>query len=267
MLQLLASQWEPYAHCAWCDSNFHVPLPMFSMTHRHTLLVLGCSEGLDKCLHRSTHVSYASHWPKSHQVGGEDSPERRACQSVFPTTPPTGCPDPPLLLATPRMMEPAHSANRSKLTISFFGRTAPSQNGVPQKKTPVNPGGESVANHWQISGKSLANHWQTTGNSVVPICHRFPTDFPPIRHRITLGFKMHPIAAFLSMPNERGVIPGGTTSRGFYDHSERGYPVFLNLSTQQIPDVVRCDEKMLEAKRTALPLLNAILKGIQKQLW
>ena len=72
--------------------------------------------------------------------------------------------------------------------------------------------------------------------------------------RITLGFRMHPTAAFLSMPNERGVIKTGTSSKGFNDHSERGYPLFLTLSTRQVSDVVRYDEKTLETKRTTLPL-------------
>ena len=53
---------------------------------------------------------------------------------------------------------------------------------------------------------------------------------------------MRPTAAFLSMPNDRGVITGGTTSRGFHDYSERGYPLLLDLSTQQVSDVVRYDE-------------------------
>ena len=37
------------------------------------------------------------------------------------------------------------------------------------------------------------------------------------------------------------------------DHSERGYPLFLNLSTRQVSDVVRYDEKILEVSCSVLP--------------
>ena len=42
--------------------------------------------------------------------------------------------------------------------------------------------------------------------------------------RLTLGVKMHSTAAFMSMPNEDGVILGGRTIRGFNDSTMRGYP-------------------------------------------
>ena len=116
--------------------------------------------------------------------------------------------------------------------------------------------------------------------NVEPECTHGGTRF---ESRIAVGFRMHPTAAFLSMPNDCGVITGGTTSRGFHDHSERGYPLFLNLSTQQVSDVVRYDEKILEenALLTCLKMrilviarrqsdksvLDTILKGIRKQLW
>ena len=70
------------------------------------------------------------------------------------------------------------------------------------------------------------------------------------------------------------------------DHSERGYPLFLTLSTRQVSNVVKYDEKRLETERTTLLLdaevpkmrisviasrisdkyvLSTIWKGIQKQ--
>ena len=40
--------------------------------------------------------------------------------------------------------------------------------------------------------------------------------------RLTLGVKMHSTAAFLSMPNEDGIILGGKTVRGFNENTMRG---------------------------------------------
>ena len=66
--------------------------------------------------------------------------------------------------------------------------------------------------------------------------------------RLILGVKMHSTAAFLSMPNRQGVITGGTTTRGFHDGWEKGYPLWLVLSTKQVSDVVRFDEEILRPK-------------------
>ena len=60
---------------------------------------------------------------------------------------------------------------------------------------------------------------------------------------------MHSTAAFLSMPNEDGVVLGGTTDRGFNDNSTRGYPTWLTLTTRQVTDVVMYDEEILSIKR------------------
>ena len=66
--------------------------------------------------------------------------------------------------------------------------------------------------------------------------------------RLTLGMKMHSTAAFLSMPNEDGVVLGGTTDRGFNDNSARGYPAWLTLTTRQVTDVVMYDQEILSVK-------------------
>ena len=66
--------------------------------------------------------------------------------------------------------------------------------------------------------------------------------------RLTLGVKLHSTAAFLSMPNEDGIIMGGKTSRGFNDNTMRGYPLWLPLTTRQVSDVVMKDEDILRAK-------------------
>ena len=59
---------------------------------------------------------------------------------------------------------------------------------------------------------------------------------------------MHSTAAILSMPNENGVVLGGTTDRGFNDNSTRGYPAWLTLTTRQVTDVVMYDEEILSVK-------------------
>ena len=59
---------------------------------------------------------------------------------------------------------------------------------------------------------------------------------------------MHSTAAFLSMPNENGVVVGGTAERGFNDNSARGYPAWLTLTTRQVTDVVMYDEDILSIK-------------------
>ena len=64
---------------------------------------------------------------------------------------------------------------------------------------------------------------------------------------------MHPFAVFLSMPNDRGVIIGGTSTRRFNDGSERGYPLMLSLSTRQVSYVAKSDGGILEPKRCRLP--------------
>ena len=61
--------------------------------------------------------------------------------------------------------------------------------------------------------------------------------------RLTPGVEMHSTAAFLSMPNEEGIITGGATTRGFNDGSQRGHPLWLELSTKQVRDVVCLDER------------------------
>ena len=66
--------------------------------------------------------------------------------------------------------------------------------------------------------------------------------------RLTLGVKMHSTAAFLSMPNEDGVVLGGSSSRGFNDNTMRGYPLRLTLTTRQVTDVVMFDEEILSVK-------------------
>ena len=48
------------------------------------------------------------------------------------------------------------------------------------------------------------------------------------------------------MPNKKGIITAGATTRGFNDGSDRGYPLWLVLSTGQVSDVVRFDEDMLQ---------------------
>ena len=59
---------------------------------------------------------------------------------------------------------------------------------------------------------------------------------------------MHSTAAFLSMPNEDGVVLGGSSSRGFNDNTMRGYPLRLTLATRQVTDVVMFDEEILSVK-------------------
>ena len=49
---------------------------------------------------------------------------------------------------------------------------------------------------------------------------------------------MHSTAAFLSMPNEDGIIMGGKTARGFNENTMRGYPLWLPLTTLQVTDIV-----------------------------
>ena len=79
---------------------------------------------------------------------------------------------------------------------------------------------------------STMNYWQLSVHS----------------ERLTLGMKMHSTAAFLSMPNEDGVVLGGNTDRGFNDNSARGYPIWQSLTTRQITDVVMYDEEILSVK-------------------
>ena len=121
-------------------------------------LGLGFFFGLAKCFHRGTHVSCASHWPKNHQAGEQTHQKEEHVNQFSPTTPPSECPDPLLLLATPHVMEPVHSASRSKLAISFFGAVAvpPPPKMVCPKK---NHGETREGSQWQITGKSLANQW------------------------------------------------------------------------------------------------------------
>ena len=66
--------------------------------------------------------------------------------------------------------------------------------------------------------------------------------------RLTLGVRMHPSAAFISMPNANGIITGGATARGFNDGTTRGYPLLLTLSTKQVSDIVEFDEEILRPK-------------------
>ena len=58
---------------------------------------------------------------------------------------------------------------------------------------------------------STMNFWQLSAHS----------------ERLTLGVKMHSTAAFLSMPNEDGVVLGGSSGRGFNDSTVRGYPLIF----------------------------------------
>ena len=60
---------------------------------------------------------------------------------------------------------------------------------------------------------------------------------------------MHSTAAFLSMPNQDGVVLGGNAVRGFNDNSTRGYPARMSLTTRQVTDVVMCDEQILAGQR------------------
>ena len=59
---------------------------------------------------------------------------------------------------------------------------------------------------------------------------------------------MRSAAAFLSMPNEDGIILGGKTVRGFNENTMRGYPLRLTLTTRQVTDVVMYDEDILCVK-------------------
>ena len=79
---------------------------------------------------------------------------------------------------------------------------------------------------------STMNYWQLSVHS----------------ERLTLGMKLHSTAAFLSIPNEDGVVLGGNTGRGFSDNSARGYPIWLSLTTRQVTDVVMYDEEILSVK-------------------
>ena len=63
--------------------------------------------------------------------------------------------------------------------------------------------------------------------------------------RITLGFKLHPTAGFISMPNREGVITGGLTTTGFNDQTATGYPLQVDLWSQQVSSVVRFDEHVV----------------------
>ena len=64
----------------------------------------------------------------------------------------------------------------------------------------------------------------------------------------TVGVKMHSTAAFLSMPNDEGVILGGKTNGGFNENSMRGYLLRLALTTRQVIDVVMYAEEILRVK-------------------
>ena len=66
--------------------------------------------------------------------------------------------------------------------------------------------------------------------------------------RLILGVKMHSTAAFLSMPNEDGIIMGGKKPRGCNDNVVRGYSLWLPLTTSQVSEVVLLDEDILCAK-------------------
>ena len=59
---------------------------------------------------------------------------------------------------------------------------------------------------------------------------------------------MHSTAAFLSMPNEDGVVLGGSSGRGLNDNTVRGYPLRLALTTRQVTDVVMFDAEILSVK-------------------
>ena len=65
---------------------------------------------------------------------------------------------------------------------------------------------------------STINFWQLSAGS----------------ERLTLGVRMHSVAAFLSMPNSNGVVLGGSSDRGFNDNSARGYPLRLTLTTRHV---------------------------------
>ena len=66
--------------------------------------------------------------------------------------------------------------------------------------------------------------------------------------RLTLGIRMHSVAAFLSMPNSDGDVQGGNSDRGFNDNTVRGYPLRLTLTTRQVTDVVMYNEEILSEK-------------------
>ena len=59
---------------------------------------------------------------------------------------------------------------------------------------------------------------------------------------------MHSTAAFLSMPNENGIVLGGTPGQGFNDNSARGYPAWMTITTRQVTDVVMNDQEILAVK-------------------
>ena len=66
--------------------------------------------------------------------------------------------------------------------------------------------------------------------------------------RLTLGMKMHSTAAFLSMPNQDGVVLGGPPGQGFNDNSARGYSAWMTITTRQVTDVVMNDQGILAVK-------------------
>ena len=78
---------------------------------------------------------------------------------------------------------------------------------------------------------STMNFWQLSAHS----------------ERLTLGAKMHSTAAFLSMPNDEGVVLGGSSGRGFNNNTVRGYPLRLALTTRQVTDVVMFDAEIQHA--------------------
>ena len=79
---------------------------------------------------------------------------------------------------------------------------------------------------------SIRNFWQLSMHS----------------QRLTLGMKMHSTAAFPSMPNEEGLVLGGTAGQGFNDNSARGYPAWMSVTTRQVTDVVMNDQDILAVK-------------------
>ena len=68
-----------------------------------------------------------------------------------------------------------------------------------------------------------------------------------VHAQLTLGMKMHSTAAFLSMPNQEGVVLGGPPGQGFNDNSA-SYPAWMTITTRQVTDVVMNDQDILAVK-------------------
>ena len=104
---------------------------------------------------------------------------------------------------------------------------------LPAKDTPL---------YWLIREQCTESRYGEPGST------RNFWPFSVHAQQLTLGMKMHSTAAFLSMPNQDGIVLGGPPGRGFNDNSARGYPAWMTITTRQVTDVVMNDQNILAVK-------------------